>query len=183
MNVELGDDDDDDDEPLETEIENNVQEPQLQSEQDNDIGADSKISSEESQLFGMVMVVWVLVIIGVIVFTVSTVVKKRRSDEVQTVYVESASGMYAIDTLSAEEDCWTDYITSITKNIQTNGNTVTFYLTGKAKNYNKIVYIPVTQDEYNSVQSGTQIEFVFSRLYIDGTENILIRRWNVYAGK
>ena len=178
MNVELGEEEE---EPLETDIDNNTVETE-ETTKESDANGDGKtaVSSDESQLAGMLIVVWVLIIIGVIVFVASTIIKKRQASETQTVYVNVASGMYALAELTAEEQSWTDYLT-VEKKVQTNGNTVAFYLSGKADNYGKVVYIPVSQEEFNGVQDGDTVEFVFSRLNIENKENIIIRRWSIYA--
>lgn len=178
MSVNMGEPE----EPLETDIDNDTvasAEPEVTEDAAKNGGNENK-SSDESQLAGMLIVVWVLIIIGIIVFVASTIIKKREASEIQTVYVNVASGMYTMDTLTAEEQNWTDYFT-VEKKVQTNGNTVAFYLSGEATNYGKVVYIPVSQEEFNSVQNGDTIEFVFSRLNIESKENIVIRRWSIYA--
>ncbi len=176
MNVEL----EEDDEPLETDIDNNTVQIEEKTE-DGGTKSDGKtaVSSNETQLAGMLVVVWVLLIIGVIVFVAGTIIKERQTSETQTIYVNVASGMYTLAELTAEEQSWTDYLI-VEKKVQTNGNTVAFYLSGKADNYGKIVYIPVNQEEFNGVDNGDKIEFVFSRLNIENKENIMIRRWSIH---
>lgn len=175
MNVEL-----EDDEPLETDIDNNTVQIEEKTEDDGtESDGETAVSSNETQLAGMLVVVWVLLIIGVIVFVAGTIIKKRQASETQTIYVNVASGMYTLAELTAEEQSWTDYLI-VEKKVQTNGNTVAFYLSGKADNYGKIVYIPVNQEEFNGVNNGDKIEFVFSRLNIENKENIMIRRWSIY---
>lgn len=175
MNVEL-----EDDEPLETDIDNNtVQIEDKTEDDDTENDGETAVSSNETQLAGMLVVVWVLLIIGVIVFVAGTIIKKRQASETQTIYVNVASGMYTLAELTAEEQSWTDYLI-VEKKVQTNGNTVAFYLSGKADNYGKVVYIPVNQEEFNGVNNGDKIEFVFSRLNIENKENIMIRRWSTY---
>lgn len=167
-------------EPLEADIDNDVPSPEPEPAENtpNNDGNDNK-TTDENQLAGMLIVVWVLIIIGVIVFVASTIIKKREAVETKTVYVEVASNMLSMDGLQAEEQNWTDYLT-LEKKIQTTGTTITYYLSGKATNYGKTVNIPVTQEEFDSVVNGATIEFVFSRLKIEGKEYITIRRWSVY---
>lgn len=186
MSVNLGEGDE---EPLETDIDNAGGIEPVQAtgvdEQQSDAteGAETaQHTSDETQLAGMLVVVWVLIIIGIVIFIASTIVKKRADAQVQIQYVNVASGMYTMSELSAEEQNWTDYFT-VTKKVQTNGNTVAFYLSGEADNYGQVVYLPVSQEEFNSVRDGDTVEFVFARLNIEGKENILIRRWNLSDNK
>ena len=138
---------------------------------------EEKPTSDETQLYGMITLVWVLVIISLIVFTASTVIKHKRESKTKVEYVEVASNMYSLDTIQTEEDSWTDYIT-VTKKVQTNDSTIAFYLTGKAENYKKTISIPVTQEQFATVRDGDRVQFVFSRLSLEGKEFILIRGWS-----
>lgn len=171
------------------EIKERLEKPQEESDSEDSDNSDANDNedkktpgADENQLSGMVLVVWALLIISVIIFVAGTIVKGRSSEgSTKTEYRDVASGMYPISSLTTEEKSWTDYMT-VEKQIQCNGNTVAFYLVGEASNYGKIVYIPVTSDEFNTVNDGDTIEFVFSRLNIENKENILIRRWSRYAG-
>lgn len=177
MSVDLGEAE----EPLETDIDNDtVTEPAEPAETGESESGNETPNSDETQLTGMLTVVWVLLIIGVIVFVASTIIKKRAAEEVNTVYVSVPANMYSMSELSAEAQHWTDYL-QVSKQVQTNGSTTAFYLSGEAKNYGKPVSIPVSYEEFSSVAEGSTIEFVFSRLYIEGQEYIVIRRWSVYA--
>lgn len=170
------------DNDVEIEEKEEPQEDSGDTSDDKDADTKKETDSDENQLSGMILAVWALLIISIIVFVAGTIVKNRsNNDSVKTEYRDVASGMYPIDSLVTEEKSWTDYLT-VEKQIQCNGNTVAFYLVGEASNYGKVVYIPVTSDEFNTVNDGDTIEFVFSRLNIENKENILIRRWSCYAG-
>jgi len=173
-NDELIDDDilddvlDDGDDKLKTDKE---------SDKKSDKDGDTKQPApDEQQLANMVLVVWALLIIGIIVFVAGTVVKKRSSTT-EVKYMSTASGMYNLSSIVAEEDTWSDEII-VQKKVQSNGNTVSFYIVGEASNYGKIIYIPVSYEEFNSVNDGDSVSFTFSRLNIENEENILIRSWN-----
>lgn len=164
----------DEEELLETEVET---EPTEQSPKEEET---KEPTSEETQLYGMITLVWVLVVISLIVFTASTMIKHKRELKAKVKYVEVASNMYSLNSIQTEEDSWTDYVT-VTKKVQTNDNTIAFYLTGKAENYGKSVSIPVTQEQFATVRDGDRVQFVFSRLSLEGKEFILIRGWSLDA--
>lgn len=178
MNVAL---DEDEEEPLDIEIEEDKDDKGDAAEENSSVDEakdDSKSKSpEESQLAGMITVVWILAIIGLVITVASSVIKHRQESVVKTEYINVASGMYSMSALSTEDKVWLDHLT-VEKKIQINGNTVAFYLTGKADSYGKIVYIPVTRTDFNSVENGSDINFTYSRLNIDGKENIIVHQWN-----
>lgn len=167
MSVQL-----DDDEPLETELETGEDVVEESGETE-----EKTISSEEGQLAGMLVVVWVLLIIGIVVFVASTIIKKRSQAEVRTEYTTVVSGMFSLSDVTTEENTWSDTLT-VSKKVQGNGSTIALYLCGKAENYGEVVYIPVTQEEFNSVNDGDTVSFNFSRLNIENKEYIIIRRWS-----
>jgi len=147
-------------------------------ESDDKENTSSKKTADENQLTGMIATVWALLVIGIIVFVAGSIVKHKSNNGSTTEYKDVASGMYPISSIVTEEKSWTDFIT-VNKQVQSNGNTVAFYLVGDAENYGKVVYIPVSQEEFNNVNDGDKVEFVFSRFNLEGKESILIRRWNV----
>lgn len=188
MNVAL---DDEDEEPLDVELdeeETDEEDEELEDDEDDTEDSDGESeasteanqnskSSEESQLAGMITVVWILAIIGIIITVASSIIKHRQESKIHIEYVNVASGMYALTDLATETNVWSDSL-SVERKIQTNGNTVSFYLTGMADSYGKIVYIPVTRNDFNSVNDGESIAFTYSRLNIDGKEHIIVHQWN-----
>ena len=144
----------------------------------NNEAATENGEDDSKQLSSIIAFVWVLLVLSIIVFTASTIVKNKNKNIVKTEYVNIASNMYNIDTIATEEQIWTDYIKA-EKKVESVGNSIAFYICGKAKEYNKIVYIAVTYEEYNSVNAGDTIEFKYSRLKIDSKEHIFIRSWSI----
>ena len=137
-----------------------------------------KVNTEDNQLAGMITFVWISLILGIIIFIAFMIVKKRQVNEVKVEYVNVASGMISLHQLTTENNEWTDYM-NVEKKIQENGGSITMFLEGKAENYDKMVYIPLTSiSQYNSIENGDRIAFTFSRLSIENQEFILIKEWS-----
>lgn len=144
-------------------------------EKSNTKNSETKITADESQLAKMLTVVWAIFIFGIVLTAVGLIGKhKNKTEETKVVLKDK---MYTLSSIATEEDVWQDVIV-VEKKVQSNGNTIAFYFAGNAMSYGTYVYIPVTHEEFNSVNNGDTITFEYSRLSIEGVENILIRRWN-----
>jgi hypothetical protein len=85
-----------------------------------------------------------------------------------------------LENITAEDSVWKSEIT-VSKKIQVTEGNIIPLLYGYDSNYQRQMTIPVTMDEYNSINAGDIIEINYSRLKIDGNEIAIVRKWKVVS--
>lgn len=135
----------------------------------------------KNQVTGLIAVIWVVLLVSIIGIIIVTSIKSKSPDEVSTKEsnVPSYNINYTIiDNIQCEDALYKDFIV-VDKTVGLNDGNIMPLFTGYAENYKKNVIIPVSLNEYNSIDNKTRIEFTFSRLKISGEEKIVINDWKI----
>lgn len=163
--------------------ENNTEQPAT-SEESNESNSNTQENFTENQTQSMIVLVWILLIISIICIIMTNLFGGKSSNKSDKNNNQTQASYLAdtieLDSITAEDNLWKSEIT-VSKKIQVTDGNIIPLLYGYDNNYKRQMTVPVTMDEYNSINTGDVIEINYSRLKIDGNEIAIIKKWTLVS--